>query len=252
MNHYTLKTIKNMIQNVLLEGKIEDLSVRYPNLNVKSIATKDPSQTKKYLAWMLKQIELGASLKELESAISEYDQKIARAQTKDINAFQSLKKLQQELEQINSTKSSKKLRDTAKSGSVKLKENENMVFLHIVDRAAAMLYGSGTKWCISMTRGADFETKSAQNELFYFRLDKHQRMDNYNKICIQIFRDVRTNVPNGTFVIWDAIDNDVNIDEVREHIPDIDELLKLAMKDASKRQMTEFAKLANSELIKQT
>lgn len=248
MQRYTIGRIKNLIQTVLIEGKIEDLAVRYPDINVNLVASKDPSTTKKYLFWMLKQLQQGASLKELTLAIAEYDQKIARATVKDINAFQNLKSLQQELNQLNKTKSSKETRALAKSGAVKLKEDDKMVFLFVTDREAAMSYGTGTKWCISMAKDMYFEEKSAQNDLFYFRIDKTKRMDTFNKLCIQIFRDKKTSIPNGTFIIWDAQDNDVNIDDVRENIPDIDDLLRLSMKDAAKRPITPFAKNTNSEL----
>lgn len=250
MQRYTIQRIRNLIQDVLIEGKIEDLALRYPNINVNLVASKDPTSTKKYLFWMLKQLQHGASLKEIALAITEYDQKIARATIKDINAFQNLKSLQQELTQINKTKSSKETRTLTKSGGVKLVENDVMVFLLVTDREAAMSYGSGTKWCISMARDTYFEDKSAKNDLFYFRLDKTRRADSYNKLCIQVFRDPKTSTPDGTFVIWDAQDNDVNIDDVRENIPDIDHLLKLAMKDAAKRPITIFAASANSELTK--
>jgi hypothetical protein len=48
---------RRLIRNLLIEGKIDVLQVRYPHIDVAAIAALDPTPQKKYLQWMVVQYD---------------------------------------------------------------------------------------------------------------------------------------------------------------------------------------------------
>ena len=47
--------LREYIQFILSEGKVERLQKKFPDVDVKKLASYDFSSTKKYLEWMIKQ-----------------------------------------------------------------------------------------------------------------------------------------------------------------------------------------------------
>lgn len=104
--------------------KIDDLSKKYPNIDVREVASNDPSNTKKYLSWMVKQLDKGSLKEDLYPTVNLFHNLSQRNQLKDlpksIDQYSSLKELEDKLKVISeesNREARKKLKEQIKSVS---------------------------------------------------------------------------------------------------------------------------------------
>jgi len=87
-------------------------------------------------------------------------------------------------------------------GAKYITENEDWKVYHITTHKAAMLYGSGTKWCITEEDGERWNEYIKDND-FYFLINKHP--ENADKAISKIALQTS---PSGHKYIWDATDKE--------------------------------------------
>lgn len=77
----------SLSKKMIVEGRVEDIQTKYPDLDVKEIAIHDPSPNKKYVAWMCKQLASGVSTNDLYPTVKSFDKNVNRIKNKDINSY---------------------------------------------------------------------------------------------------------------------------------------------------------------------
>lgn len=164
--------IKEFIVLTLLEGRVEDLKKKYPKIDVESLAEEDPSPTKKYLAWILKQISHGYSSHDVIPTIKFFDANLQRFKNKDVNSYKDLKDLENEVKKVGDKPTKSSSRESIKGNAVKLYEDEKIVLVRPDDKESVMLYGAGTKWCITMRDASYYDDYTENNVIFYFLISK--------------------------------------------------------------------------------
>lgn len=157
-----------------IAGKIEDLSKKYPNIDVREVASNDPSNTKKYLVWMVKQLDQGVSKEDLYPSINLFHNLLQRNQLKDlpksIDEYASLKDLEDKLKVISeesNREARKRLKEQMKSVSGLphiIFENDVFAVTRIDTRAESIALGEGTSWCITMSNANYFYKKALFNK----------------------------------------------------------------------------------------
>lgn len=242
--------IREFIKSVLVEGKIQDLQKKYPNTDVKDVASKDPSPTKKYLEWMIKQLNMGFFMNDIKPTIEFFHQNNQKFQNKDINSYPQLKDLEDKVKEIGSAPSKTKQKNVAKGNAVKFYEDEKMLFVRPDDKASVQSYGANTKWCITMKNATYYEEYTDNNVIFYFLIDKTaDPKDDWSKVAIACERDEDNEIRATEF--FNTIDDSVTEDEVSEKFKGADSrkvygfILK-AQNDAVTRPQSWGAKLNSS------
>jgi hypothetical protein len=198
-----------------IAGKIEDLSKKYPDIDVREVASNDPSNTKKYLIWMVKQLDQGASKEDLYPSINLFHNLSQRNQLKDlpksIDEYASLKDLEDKLKNISeesNREARKRLKEQMKSVSGLphiIFENDKFAVTRIDTRAESIVLGEGTSWCITMSNANYFDYYKANNVEFYFAILKEEAEDeDYQKLAFDFQRDFDKNIIKET--IWLASD----------------------------------------------
>jgi hypothetical protein len=128
-------------------------------------------------------------------------------------------KFQEFIDRLKSERSMTKQRKLKKMEGAELRaENDDWRVYKITTHEAAMIYGSGTRWCITKYDGEDWREISFDND-FYFLISKNRPKDDpWYKIALQVDRD-------GSKIYWDAPDESHKEDSIEAaelNIPDFD------------------------------
>ncbi len=181
--------IKMSLKNVLMEGKFDVLSKKYPSLNIEEIFASDPSPTNKYSEWMCKQLIKGFKKEDLFATVESFHRIGQNLTKKDINQYKDLKELEDMIKDRSFSKTQK--RKVVKSeGTEKIYEDETSLVLRIDTKEACVFYGSNTRWCITMTDEQYYEDYVGSGVLFYFILSKIKREDKQNKVAVAISENI--------------------------------------------------------------
>lgn len=241
-----MKTIREFIRRVLTEGKVEDLQKKYVlngsehgTLLLKAFnefVAADPSPTKKYLEWMIKQFLVHEfNSMDITSTIEYFHRNIQRFQKKDINAYKTLKELEDTVKEIESKKSQK----ISGSGKAKkLYEDENFLLVRPDDKQAVQSYGANTRWCITMKNASYYEDYTSQNIVFYFMIDKKADKENeWSKVAITVYRKEYSESKYFSYEYYNAPDARCDKEEVLQFFDNGSEIgekfLSLAENDAA-------------------
>jgi len=235
--------LQEYIKRILSEKKSDDLKIKFPNLS-SEIDELENTVHPKYLEWCVKQLTQNFSINDLIPTIKFYDKNSSKFQSKDINAYKTLKDLENELKEIGS-KSKTELRKEVKSeGAEKLFEDDQYVLLYIKNKDASVTYGAGTKWCITMRDAKYFEQYSNENVVFYFLINKNlDQKNSLSKLAFAIQRDKENKILKTE--IFDAEDKQITIPK------SLEKFLKISEQDAPKRPMGITVKLKFGLLSKE-
>lgn len=137
----------------------------------------DPSKTKKYVGWMAaRYAEKQERPEHLIDAIKVFDKYVNKnlIQNKDINSYKTVEQLDDAMDEIGDTQTkSQKVKEIKSKGAEKVIDNDKCYVYHITTHEAAMLYGKGTKWCITMPNGYYWQQYTERNYVtFYFAILK--------------------------------------------------------------------------------
>ena len=193
--------------------KIENLKSKYPEFSeeIDEISRRDPSHRNKYVEWAVKQLIDRNKIQDIIPTIELFDRNKDRLKFKDINKYE-LKELESELKDLPRSKR-KETRLSKSSGSTKLYEDDQFLFIRIDSKKACVEYGKGTKWCITMDDADYYEDYINDNTIFYFLINKkssdQETSDVTNKIAYAVQRDLENKIIE--IEMFDSTDEIINI-----------------------------------------
>ena len=235
--------LREYIQYFLLfEGKMETLEKKFPNVEVRMLAEADPSNNKKYLIWMVKQVDQGAKTEDVIPSIQFFHRNVNKFDEKDINRY-TAKELEDTIKEISSQKSKSQERKESKEGSEKIYEDENVVLVRVDNKKACMTYGMGTKWCITMGNQTYYEQYVSSNVIFHFIIHKNSDDPKFSKIAIASKRGKDNKIIEVD--LFDAHDIPYKEGELEEFAPS--NLVEMAISDAEKQPKAFLARLMSEE-----
>ena len=244
--HIAVRVASFTDSELQLAGKIDDLQSKYPSLDVIDISKKDPSgPSNKYLSWMLKQLDSDKSVNEsdLYPTVEFFHKNIQRFPKKDINQYKSLKELEDTAKLIPS-KSKRQETKEIKTSAPKIYEDDTSLVVRPDSKESCCIYGSGTKWCITMENASYYEEYVGANVIFYYIISKvKEENDPLNKIAIAIQRDL--NNKNIKTEFFDAEDGQLEKSELND-VHNFDHIVSICEFDAEKRPMGVLARLENN------
>lgn len=266
-------SLRSFVQLVLLEGKVEDLQKKYvwdpTNVSGQTknqltpqtfehLAESDPSPTKKYLEWMIKQKLMDSSsnrisVNDIVPTIKYFHKNIHKFKNKDINFYKNLKDLENLVKELE-------LKDEAlgvTGKAEKLYEDETVLLVRPDDKQAVQKYGAGTKWCITMKNANYYEDYISQNIIFYFLINKTK--DGFSnggfdlsKIAFAVYRNHNNDTKEIEY--FDAEDTSLTEDIVNDYLEEthsITGLHEIIKQDAKKQPKCMSAKIQSGDEISQ-
>ena len=248
--------------NILLEGKKDNLIDKYkdtetfsdvPDL-LEKLIDGDPSATKKYAEWMIKQminlgdrlthsiadnvnlfIELIENFHKTSSSITPEDIDYAaslstlvnpekiKSGPKDIYKYDSIWGLQAVLSAISKRKIQKEKEAEAKKDVEKIYEDNRFLILRPFSHNASCYYGANTKWCTTTKDDSRyFDQYSKEGSLFYI-IDKQSSDNIWGKMALFV-RD------NGNIEVYDQKDSIRSLDVLLQRFEPLSEVIKKLVK----------------------
>lgn len=164
--------LREYVRSIIVEGIVDDLKEKYPynDVDIDKLSFYDPSKRNKYLVWAMKQIE-DISINDIIKAVNAFHSNPSAFGSKDINVH-SANDILEKIKTTDVRTKSKKKKIAKLEGSEKVYEDGSYVMFRIDTRKAAIEYGKGTKWCISMARDDGYWYDYMRNTVFYFLFDK--------------------------------------------------------------------------------
>lgn len=244
--------LRECIRLLVVEGIVDDVKKKYEDEMasidiIDRLSKNDPSGKNKYLRWMAKQMFGNKSSEhQLYMLTKAFHDRPDAFSSKDINSYKDIEDLRKEALKISPTKNSIKQK-TKQRGAPLITTIGNFSVYRIDTRQACIMYGSGTKWCISMAHKDSHWRDHSKSSVLYLVVDR----SNGRKIIVELpilFVDktfdgkstkktnfkVYDEVDDGHDTISDALNAPLN-DEGRESTinPDIEnEIVNAIKKDA--------------------
>lgn len=127
-------------------SRLDDVKVKYPNIDWNTVKTLDPSKNYKYLNWIGKNLPTDYASSPIKDVLVDFERRKDSLSFKDINkySFDSLKK---ELDSLTLSRKDQKNLGTVEVTNKDLPPDIKIYLLEGPE--AAKQYGAGTKWCIS-------------------------------------------------------------------------------------------------------
>jgi len=228
---------RNLIRQLLIEGKVDMLQARYPNIDVDEATKLDPTPQLKYLQWIVVQLNNDKNeshsdeeIKHLISRFHSIQQRLS-VDKRDINQYKTIDELKLVLSNISNISNTRQRKDSKVQGRKLIYENEDYKVYEISTHDACVLLGSSTKWCITQKNDEDwldYETTSK----FLFAISKQPekyKEYNFEKIAFELtFEKNRLNPfeLQSQLVIWDSINTEYSTAEFERGLnnPNFDQL----------------------------
>ena len=239
-----MERLSKIYESILLfEGRVEKARERYPMINdivFNHYVNADPSGNQKYLDWML-----GTTLSDskhfqndkgtnpvlrpdkrpvqyhvdMVNAINFFHNNQQRFKEKDINQYKSLVELESQVESVKEKIKKKEEEKRIKKERDIIYNDENWLVVVPKSHLASCKYGSGTKWCVTMSDQPNYYKQYTRNATLFFIIDKTK--DESDPLYKVAFRMIG---PKGNKVeLWDATDyefsNSEKGDEYLESLP---------------------------------
>ena len=247
---------------LLNEGKKENLISKYgdepiykDNDFISKIIDSDPSSTKKYSEWTIKQviefmkINDGASLPDvitqitdlintfhdLSLTITDKDIDLAKklhsgindtyikGAPKDIHRYKSYWELQTVLSAMDKKKKDRELEREAIKDTDKLYEDSRFLVVRPYSHDASCYYGANTKWCTASKDNRSYFNRYGDYGVLVYVIDKQSSDETLGKMAININE-------NGNIWIYDQKDNQRSEDFLLDRFEPISEVLKKILK----------------------
>lgn len=263
---------------ILLEGKKERLIDKYkdtptfadaPEL-LEKLIEGDPSSTKKYSEWMVKQmiglgdpitysladnvnlfIELIEKFHKSASSITPEDIDDAasmsslvkadklRIAPKDINKYDSIWALQAVLWAISKRKKQKEKEKEVKNESVKIYEDDRFLIVEPLSHGASCYYGQNTKWCTTSKDDTRYFDKYTKEGSLYYIIDKKSSNNIFGKMALLVR-------PNGRTEVYDQQDSLRSVDVLLDRFDPIKDKIKGLIQGQNHYEL--LSKLNNGEI----
>lgn len=228
---------------IKIAGIKSDLIRNNPGLSteINFLSDNDPSGSYKYLRYCVSVLNTGqADIATLQDTIEKFHKNINKISNKDINSseyidFNHLKSI---TDKISSELSEAKRKEEVKKvGTELLYEDENITAIHVKNEDAAILYGKGTKWCVSSTDDENlFRDYDNNNKILVFIFNKKAEPNDKTlyKMCLEFFRTKSEPANQVTRVkFWNAEDKQIFQDTMEKTIPNWNNILNLLTEKVS-------------------
>jgi hypothetical protein len=265
-------------QNILLEGKKENLIDKYKDSPAFSDAPElleklidgDPSATKKYSEWMIKQmislgdpitfsvadnvnlfIDLIESFHKSATAIKPEDIDYAastssfvdaskiKSSPKDINKYKSIWGLQAVLNGVRQRQIMVQKEKEVKNESNKIYEDDKYLIVEPYSHGASCYYGAGTKWCTTTKGDTRYFDKYSDEGSLYYIIDKKSNDGTWGKMALF----VRS---NGNTEVYDQKDSVRSLDVLLQRFEPIADKIKSLVKGQNHYET--LSKIMNGEV----
>lgn len=196
---------------IKLADKTSELKLKYPEFadDIEFLSENDPSPSKKYLPYAVKQLTSHQALRnEISDVINLFHKLQGKLDNKDINSWNFTQLRDKLFELRNSKTRRQEISDIKASGGETVYEDDKCKVLLVKNKAAACFYGFGTKWCITMSGEHYYEDYMSNNDVFFFVLRKDlSKESEYYKIAIVYHRDQNNIIKSRS--VFDAHDNNI-------------------------------------------
>jgi len=173
----------------------------------------DTTPTKKFIDSMCQYFVNGSHKEDIISAFTQAIPLFTKGIIKvDIKSIKTLDELLTIVDEKSSHKTRSSIRDEAKEGATVVYEDGRYKILRIDTREASLIYGKGTKWCISANNDVGghqaFDTYYAEGcNNIYFIISKNNNMDDpLYKVAVVVS-------PHGVLSAWDSKDKEIGFSE---------------------------------------
>ncbi len=204
----------------LTEG-VKDLHKQWVDSGIIDSATFDtlqaidPTPTKKYLGWMLKQMDREPKydmqfLANLIGQFHTYTEK-GKIENKDIYTYKTLEDVMAAVKEADKKRSRSEVSIEAKEGATIVQRDKKWILIYVERPEAMTYYAMGTQWCIS-NPDTFVEYVTDQEMCFYVAItkkditlgedDEEEDYDAGDKFAITI-------IPDGSYEIYNATDDDI-------------------------------------------
>ena len=264
--------------SILLEGKKENLIDKYkdsetfadaPEL-LEKLIDGDPSATKKYSEWMIKQmiglgspltysvadnvnlfLELIEKFHKSASAITPEDIDYAattstlvdaptiKSAPKDINKYKSIWGLQAVLNGVRQRQIMVQKEKEVKNESNKIYEDDKYLIVEPYSHGASCYYGAGTKWCTTTKGDTRYFDKYSDEGSLYYIIDKKSNDGTWGKMALF----VRS---NGNTEVYDQKDSVRSLDVLLQRFEPIADKIKSLVKGQNHYET--LTKIMNGEV----
>ncbi len=150
-------------------NRIEQVKNKFPNVNINDILTMDPSKNKKYALWIARQVNDGFKVEDIRPTVLSFVKNGQRLPKKDIYAYENLKSLEDALKDLPQSKRAMS-KFKKENGAEHLGSVDNYKVVYVFEKAGAVFFGAGTRWCITQADAEYFNDYSESNNHFYFLL----------------------------------------------------------------------------------
>ena len=248
--------------SLLLEGKKERLVDKYKDEKTFEGATDlleklidgDPSSTKKYSEWLVKQmvglgdpvnfsiadnvnlfIELIEQFHKSATAItpedidyaasisSLVDAPMIKSSPKDINKYKSIWGLQAVLSGVRKRQIMVQKEKEVKNESNKIYEDDKYLIVEPYSHGASCYYGAGTKWCTTTKNDTRYFDKYSDEGSLYYVIDKKSNDGTWGKMALF----VRS---NGNTEVYDQKDSVRSVNVLLDRFKPIEDKIKSLLK----------------------
>ena len=192
--------IKLLLERIILtEGRVENARKKYPNIPDKIFdyyVDNDPSGNQKYLNWVLKTITADWGItqtshfrqnhSELLDSLTFFHENNQAFNKKDINHYKNLTMFFQTIAEVREKVRQKKEEKKAKKQRNLVYQDKDWVVISPKSHLASCVYGSGTKWCVTMKDYSHHWDRYSKNATFFFIIDKNKDdSDNLYKVAFR-------------------------------------------------------------------
>ncbi len=176
-----------------------------------ALSTADPTSTKKYLEWMLKQYVVDPdSFNKIIQNIQQFDSFVNKEQIQDadINSYRDLAALEVVVQEVavkgpTKTQKRKSVEKEIKKDKQSVYQDENIEVIVPQSHKQSCLYGAGTKWCTTAKSPVNWHKYYKLHVKLYYIMDKR----NNTKFAVGV-------APDGGKEVFDAKDKGMTFDSM--------------------------------------
>jgi hypothetical protein len=265
--------------NILLEGKKENLIDKYkdspafadaPEL-LEKLIDGDPSSTKKYSEWLIKQmiglgdpstysvadnvnlfIDLIEQFHKLSTSITpediDYAESISalvngdkiKLAPKDINKYDSIWELQAVMTAVRRRKIEKEKEQEIKKEVNRIYEDDRFLIVEPMSHGASCYYGANTKWCTTTKDDTKYFDRYTEEGSLYYIIDKKSPDSVFGKMALLVRN-------NDNLEIYDQKDSIRTLNVLLEKFEPISSEIRKLIKGGNQYEMLKKLQLGEIE-----
>lgn len=215
--------------DILTENKLDDaikqVGGRVDTKVLTLLYDSDPSETKKYFNWMVKQMVRKTDYPDsIITKVKNFDLNLNKITPENIKSVEGISdKAKQNPKDINNYEISdiealldyvpniKSRSDIKREGGDVIYEDDKWLVLSPLTQEASCQYGAGTKWCTAARVSNSYSEYTKQGILIYF-IDKLRNEGNYYRMALHV--DFGDNVDQRNVAWYDAKDSRIDPDVI--------------------------------------